>query len=300
MSVQDQLERILREMHIMVSKGKIAKEDENFVLVNKKEMQKRLNALSQTVSEMMDAYEVTEQSRNRGELEAEKIRAQIIRDANLQAEDIYAASVIYTDDALGRIQEILNTAEKTSRDILHRFNREMEEEKRVIRSNQLELKTQLEDLKDTAKYIKIIEEKNKEQAKAKAEKKNGGKEDGYRRRGRQQSKKEDPDTQEAVTEADEDTTETAKEPEIVYEKPEIKINEAYFRKAGIPIEEDKTEQKTEPDAKGTDPEQAGMSEEEEQALMQELDMEYFQWQNGEKPEQKKKKGLFAFGRHDKS
>ena len=283
MSVQDQLERILREMHIMVSKGKIAKEDENFVLVNKKEMQKRLNALSQTVSEMMDAYEVTEQSRNRGELEAEKIRAQIIRDANLQAEDIYAASVIYTDDALGRIQDILNTAEKTSRDILHRFNREMEEEKRVIRSNQLELKTQLEDLKDTAKYIKIIEEKNKEQAKAKAEKKNGGKADGYRRRGRQQDK-EDPDTQEAVSEADEDVAEITKEPEIVYEKPEIKINEDYFRKAGIPIEE----------------EQTGMSEEEEQALMQELDMEYFQWQNGEKPEPKKKKGLFAFGRHDKS
>ena len=299
MSVQDQLERILREMHIMVSKGKIAKEDENFVLVNKKEMQKRLNALSQTVSEMMDAYEVTEQSRNRGELEAEKIRAQIIRDANLQAEDIYAASVIYTDDALGRIQDILNTAEKTSRDILHRFNREMEEEKRVIRSNQLELKTQLEDLKDTAKYIKIIEEKNKEQAKAKAEKKNGGKADGYRRRGRQQDK-EDPDTQEAVSEADEDVAEITKEPEIVYEKPEIKINEDYFRKAGIPIEEDKTGQKTDPDAKETDSEQTGMSEEEEQALMQELDMEYFQWQNGEKPEPKKKKGRFAFGRHDKS
>lgn len=299
MSVQDQLERILREMHIMVSKGKIAKEDENFVLVNKKEMQKRLNALSQTVSEMMDAYEVTEQSRNRGELEAEKIRAQIIRDANLQAEDIYAASVIYTDDALGRIQDILNTAEKTSRDILHRFNREMEEEKRVIRSNQLELKTQLEDLKDTAKYIKIIEEKNKEKAKAKAEKKNGGKADGYRRRGRQQDK-EDPDTQEAVSEADEDVAEITKEPEIVYEKPEIKINEDYFRKAGIPIEEEKTGQKTDPDAKETDSEQTGMSEEEEQALMQELDMEYFQWQNGEKPEPKKKKGRFAFGRHDKS
>lgn len=299
MSVQDQLERILREMHIMVSKGKIAKEDENFVLVNKKEMQKRLNALSQTVSEMMDAYEVTEQSRNRGELEAEKIRAQIIRDANLQAEDIYAASVIYTDDALGRIQDILNTAEKTSRDILHRFNREMEEEKRVIRSNQLELKTQLEDLKDTAKYIKIIEEKNKEQEKAKAEKKNGGKADGYRRRGRQQDK-EDPDTQEAVSEADEDVAEITKEPEIVYEKPEIKINEDYFRKAGIPIEEEKTGQKTDPDAKETDSEQTGMSEEEEQALMQELDMEYFQWQNGEKPEPKKKKGRFAFGRHDKS
>lgn len=39
---------------------------------------------------MMEQYEITEQSRNRAELEAEKHRMEVIRNANRQAEDIYA------------------------------------------------------------------------------------------------------------------------------------------------------------------------------------------------------------------
>lgn len=247
MSIQDKLERILREMHIAVSRGTAWKENEDFVLIHKKEMQKQLNQLSIVINEMMEAYEVTEQSRKRGELEAEKHRTDIIRNANRQAEDIYAASVLYTDDALGRIGNIIEDAEKSMRDVWNNFNRELHEEKRLVRSNQLELKTQLEDLRDTAKYIKIIEERNKEIARAKAKKKEDSAPRKYKR-------KEEEDLEFVPITPDikinEEYFEKAgltpeglpiddlEEETKVYEKPEIKINEEYFKKAGIPIEKE--------------------------------------------------------------
>lgn len=336
MNVQDKLERILREMHIMVSRGPTLENDSDFVLIHKKDMQRLLGGISQAVSEMMEQYEITEQSRNRAELEAEKHRMEIIRNANRQAEDIYAASVMYTDDALGRIQDIIEEAEKSAKEILHTLNRSMEEEKRLIRTNQLELKTQLEDMKDTAKYIKLIEERNREIAKAKNKKTNDEKERRYQRT---EDKDEDfvpitPEikineeyfekaglTPEGLPKDMEEETgaeETGAE-ETAYEKPVIKINEEYFEKAGIPYEqeeekdtEDKPEDQEETskeetvdetppkenDAENAEGPLEELTPEMEEKLKEELDMEYFEWRKGDKPEEKKekRKGLFSFGR----
>ena len=253
MSVQDKLERILREMHIMVSRGAVWQENEDFVLIHKKQMQKELNSLSLVVNEMMEAYEATEQSRNRGELEAEKHRVEIVRNANRQAEDIYAASVLYTDDALGRIGDIIEEAEKSMKEVWNGFHREIEEEKRLVRSNQLELKTQLEDLKDTAKYIKIIEERNREIAKAKAKKQQDAAPRRYERKVEEESefvpitpeiKIYEEYFEKAGLTPEGLPIESVEEEPKVYEKPEIKINEEYFKKAGIPIEKSQEDAET--------------------------------------------------------
>ena len=71
MSIQDKLERILREMHLMVSRGQVVETDEEYVLIHKKIMQQQLTNLSEAVNEMMEFYDLTVQGRNRAELEAE-------------------------------------------------------------------------------------------------------------------------------------------------------------------------------------------------------------------------------------
>lgn len=209
MNIQDKLERILRELHIMLSRAPVSDVENAYVWIHKKEMQQLLSALSQTVTEMMEQYEITEQSRLHGELEAEKHRSEIIRNANHQAQDIYAASVLYTEDALSRIQDIIHASERSAKEILARLKHDMEEEKRRIRSNQLELITQLEDMNDTAKYLKLIEDRNREIAKEKEQKKE---KEQARKYGRK--KEEEPPITPAVV-------------------PEIKINEEYFEKAGL-------------------------------------------------------------------
>ena len=210
MNIQDQLERILRELLITVSRAPVSEANAEYVLVHKREMQRQLGSLRDVVGLMMEQYEVTEQSRLHAELEVEKQRAEIIRSANHQAEDIYAASVIYTDDALGRIQDIIDEAERSTKKILSSIGREMEQERRRIRGNQVELMTQLEDMNDTAKYKRIIEERNRELAKEK-EKKQG------KKSGNKQRYEREPE----------------KETSITAVSPEIKINEEYFEKAGL-------------------------------------------------------------------
>ncbi len=264
MNVQDKLERILREMHVMISRGPTLEDDSEFVLIHKKEMQKLLRGISQAVSEMLEQYEITEQSRNRGELEAEKHRMEIVRNANHQAEDIYAASVLYTDDALGRIQDIIEDAEKSAKEVLNTLNRAMEEEKRQVRSNQLELKTQLEDMRDTAKYIKLIEERNREIAKAKGKKEEEGKARKYQRS-------------------------VEKDPEFVPITPEIKINEEYFEKAGLTPEGLPKEMEEEPLEEKVTYEKPVIR----------INEEYFEWRSeddGGEEKKEKRHGLFSFGR----
>lgn len=320
MSVQDKLERTLREIHIMISRGQAVDESGDFVIVSKKDMLKQLTNLNLTVSEMMDVYEATKQSRDRAEREAAKSRESIVRNANTQAEDIYAASVIYTDDALGRIQDIIEEAAVSAKEVLGKLNRDIGEEKRIVRSNQMELKSQLEDLKDTAKYLRIIEERNKEIAKAKRDAKGQGNEG--RTEGRSQSKETEFVPVSAEVKINEEYFEQAgltpegipiEEPEVPYSKPEVKINEEYFIKRGITLEEDAAD--ATPDEETTaepaamlkeDNEQEAseeyIDEELEQKLKDDLDLEYFDWRdgNGDKKEKKvKQERRFPFGKWEK-
>lgn len=252
MSVQDKLERTLRDIHVMISRGREVPGYEEYVLLYKKDMIKLLDALKEAVNEMMDEYEITEQSRARGDREAERRREETVRNANRQAEDIYAASVLYTDDALGRIQEIIETAGSSMKQIMENFGKDLEKEKKKVRSNQRELKSQLEDLKDTSKYIRIIEERNKEIAKEKAKKEGQKKPDRYQRKSQPEPEfvplSAEIKINEEYFERAGLTPEGIPAPidEPVYEKPEIKINEDYFRRAGIPIEgEEKSQNLTE-------------------------------------------------------
>ena len=87
-------------------------------------------------------------------------------------------------------------------DILKKAQDDMKTQKVVIRENQSELKSQLQDMVDTEKYLKLIEERNHELEKE-----------------REKEKKEPREEKKSSYQAI---------------KPEIRINPEYFKKAGIP------------------------------------------------------------------
>ena len=322
MSVQDKLERTLRDIHVMISRGREVPGYEEYVLLYKKDMIKLLDVLKEAVNEMMDEYEITEQSRAKGDREAERRREETVRNANRQAEDIYAASVLYTDDALGRIHDIIETAENSMKEIMETFGKDLEKQKKKVKSNQRELKSQLEDLKDTSKYIKIIEERNKEIAREKAIIEGRDKPERYQRRKKQEQEFVPLAAEIKVNEeyfkraglSPEGIPVPVDEP--VYEKPEIKINEDYFRRAGIPLEGEETanvpadigqarvieKKQTIAEAlaevrgeKLTKEQDEAIDAEMEAILKESLDAEYFQWVGKEEPEEKQeKKGLARF------
>lgn len=168
MSAQDDIEKVLRSLHVMLSKSEPITGAPGKVAVDKQEMIDLLTSLNKGVYAIMDEYELTTQSRDRAERQFQKHGEEIIRNANRKAEDIYAASVMYTDEALNHVQEIMRLSSNAMQTICNELERKIEEEERRVKTNQMELKSQLQDLVDTDKYLKLIEDRNREIEKEKA------------------------------------------------------------------------------------------------------------------------------------
>ena len=99
MGARDHVEKALRELHVILSQCEIYDEEKSRVIVDKKRFVDALNDLNQGIYEVMDEYEYTKSSRDQAERETKKRGDEIIRNATRQAEDVYAASVLYTDEA---------------------------------------------------------------------------------------------------------------------------------------------------------------------------------------------------------
>lgn len=214
MSSQDKLEKVLRDIHVLISRSEVYAKDR--IIVNKQEMFGLIDRLNSSIYEIMEEYELTKQSRDKAEREHKKQGDKIIWDASRKAEDIYAASVMYTDEALNHIQAIMEESTEQIRAVQDAMIKDLEEKKQMVRTNQLELKAQLQDLVDTEKYLLLIEERNKELAREK------DKHD--RKFGQPKEKSQFADV-----------------------KTEIRINKEYFRNAGIELEKDE-EASAEPEA----------------------------------------------------
>ena len=208
MSSQDKLEKVLRDIHVLISRSESYSQDR--IIVNKQEMFGLIDRLNASIYEIMEEYELTKQSRDKAEREHKKQGDKIIWDASRKAEDIYAASVMYTDEALNHIQAIMDESTEQIRQVQNEMLKGLEEKKQIVRTNQLELKSQLQDLLDTEKYLSLIEERNKEIEREKEK---------HGRRFGQKEKSQFADV-----------------------KTEIRINKEYFKNAGIDIEEDEGEQ----------------------------------------------------------
>lgn len=161
MSLQDKMEQILKNIHLLFSESKPYDEDGAWIIVEKERVFEQLEQLNLAVYEMMDSYEMTNQKHQLAQRRCEKQGEEIIRKASSHADDIYAASIMYTDDAINRICHIMEDANDSVRKIFRGLNNEMERERERVRHNQLELTSQLQDFADTNKYIKLIEEINK-------------------------------------------------------------------------------------------------------------------------------------------
>ena len=245
MGAQDSIEKVLREIHVLFSKAEPYNGSKKNVVVDKNAMMDLLKELNSSMYEMMEEHELTVQSREKANRQHQKQGDDIIFDARKNAEDIYAASVMYSDHVLAEMTEIISNTKDQMEQIHLDLNQKIEAEKKSIKDNQLELKSQLQDLVDTQKYLHLIEDENLRLAK---EKESGV--DNY----------------------------VAPAP-YADVKPEIKINEDYFKPVGILGEEDNSQAESDLD-------QAVLSED--------LDSQYFNWKQDTDETDKKKEGKKGF------
>lgn len=237
MGAQDRTEKVLRDIHVLFSKAEPFEGSKQRVVVDKNEVMELLKELNGCMYDMMEEYELTKRSRDKADREAQKKRDDMAFEASRNAEDIYAASIMYTDNALARIGDIMKKATEEMEDIFHETKESLKKEQQEVKSNQLDLKGQLQELIDTQKYLRLIEEENRRIA----------------------------------SEKKKDEGEVEEQSPYAAIKPEIRINKEYFAQAGIPLEDEGDAQETGEDSRSeTDLKRSA-------ELSRELDEDYFQW-----------------------
>lgn len=217
MSPQDTVERVLKEIHVMFAKCQSYGSSPDKVIVDRKQFLKLLDRLNQGIYDMMEAYEHTRESRNRAELAFQHKGQAMINDASGKADDVYAASVLYTADMLGKVQDLIDQTNESMNEVFRSFKRELRNQKDIVRSNELELESQLQDMADSKVYQGMLEDIRAEQRKEKRKAEDQKKEQAYARRS--------PYSREHI--------------KIPAVSADVKINEAYFERAGISAEDAK-------------------------------------------------------------
>ena len=129
MSPQDKVERVLKEIHVAFSKSETYNGHPDKVIIDRKQFLNLLDRLNQGIYDMMDQYEQTRQSRSNAERAFRKKGDEIIEAANANAEDVYAASVIYTADMIGAIRELMDHTNDSMNDLFLQFRKDLREQK---------------------------------------------------------------------------------------------------------------------------------------------------------------------------
>ena len=201
MGAAERTEDVLKRIHVLFSKAEPYNGSKRRVIVEKADMMNLLKELNECMYDMMDEHELTMQSREKAQRQQQKELDELSFEARKQAEDIYAASVLYSDQALAQIQEIMKVAEEKVDSLHQEMMEAMKEQRQQVKTNQYELKSQLQDFIDTQKYLKLIEDENNRRAKEK----------------------------------DENSELPPQTSTYAQAAPEIKINTEYFEKAGLEV-----------------------------------------------------------------
>ncbi|GEM_PF-42039 len=300
MSAQEKTEDVLRRIHILFSKALPYGNSKRTVIIDKNDMMDLLKELNSCMYELQEEYEMTAASRDKADRKQAKKNEDMLFEAKRNADDIYAASVMYSDRSLVEVEEGIDAAVEQMNAVHEELLARMEEKKQEVRKNRLELKGTLSDLIDTQKYIHLIEDENARLAKAKA----AGMPTGY-----------------AEDEA----------PMYADVQPEIIVNQDYFQETGTSMDDIRegagnvriVSAKGDAAETGTDTSAAGASgsgaasddsvnsagagaaggsltEEQIKAMSEDLDNDYFNWKDGQadtsEKDEKKKHSFPFFGK----
>ncbi|MBR1636073.1 MAG: hypothetical protein IJ682_13595 [Lachnospiraceae bacterium] len=167
MSAQEKIEKVLRDIHVLFSKAEPYEGSKRRVVIDKMRMMNLLKDLNDCMYDMMEEHELTEASREKARRAAQRENDELIFETRRNAEDIYAASLMYSDRSLNEMAEVIKESRNRMDGIYSEMQERIKQELTTIRHNQYELKGQLQGLVDTQKYLRLIQDENVRIAKEK-------------------------------------------------------------------------------------------------------------------------------------
>lgn len=163
--MQEKLEQIMRQIYLMLSNCEESAYSSEDLIVPKKRIFQLLEELNYTVYDLMEQYEGTVTARERGLAEHERRMAQIKEEAKERAEDTYAASLLYAREMF---MDMRKTTEQLCQNLRKEYNaalRGYEESLRYLQENEESMVAQMNLMMDSKKYLRLIEQQNREKEK---------------------------------------------------------------------------------------------------------------------------------------
>lgn len=281
--MQEKLEQILRQIYLMLSNCEESAYSSEDLIVPKKRIFQLLEELNYTVYDMMEQYEGTMASRERGLAEHEHKMAQIKEEAKSRAEDTYAASLLYARDMF---MEMRKTTEQLCKNLRKEYNdtlRNYEETLRYLQENEDSMVEQMGLMMDSKKYLRLIEQQNKDK-----EKKQELTEDEKKR----QAEREAEQAELAAAEASSELSQKLSAPIVVQVNEQPKVPEGFGKKQGKKKKNAPSQALEETTIEGEGVVEPVLPSSEE------LDGEYFDWKDEQTGTEKqaKKGGKKFFGK----
>lgn len=163
--MQEKLEQIMRQIYLMLSNCEESAYSSEDLIVPKKRIFQLLEELNYTVYDLMEQYEGTVTARERGLAEHERKMAQIKEEAKGRAEDTYAASLLYAREMF---MDMRQTTEQLCQNLRKEYSaalRSYEESLQFLQENEDSMVAQMNLMMESKKYLRLIEQQNKEKEK---------------------------------------------------------------------------------------------------------------------------------------
>ena len=170
----DKVEEILKEIHVMFAKCEPYHNTPDKVIVTKHEMFDLLEKLNEAIYEVLEQYEATSRSRERARIELDKQAAEVVAKSKLEADDVHAATLLYTDSMLDELTTIIEKAKENIKAEMVELMAGIKIQQEVLASNKAGVKEALTELHDSELYL---EELHKNRKKAEDKRKFGSQAD---------------------------------------------------------------------------------------------------------------------------
>lgn len=152
----EQIERVLKAIHVLFSKSDMYMNLPDKIILNKREMFELLEQLNYAVMGVMEEHEATLQARERARKVLEQEQQELLAQTEEQAEEIYAAAMLYTDGALEDAQAVMEQARAQLKAEFMEFDEQMELRFAQLKENQSAIAEQLSELRAHKTYLELI------------------------------------------------------------------------------------------------------------------------------------------------
>ena len=156
--MEDKLEEIMKKIHVYLANCQESPYSEKDLIVSKERIFALLEELNYAVYDAMEAYEVTKSAREKALAQVERQADEIKAKAMHRSEEIHASSLLNTQQSISEMKKSLKRMQEKVRVEYELLLTNYEEKINGLEKDSMEIISQLETMNDAKHYLHLIED----------------------------------------------------------------------------------------------------------------------------------------------